>query len=125
MKFLTALFFLFATISHAAPVLNKKITASGGSPIPATYSTGSQSLVLTELSGSVRHIAVYNDTSSAVAFTVAHPSAAFAPTNDEKDFYVPAGVGLTLDDIGTTAQLFLRSDSGSTITSGTVYVQAW
>lgn len=125
MKFLIALFFLFATLSHAAPVLNRKITASGGSPIPSSYTTGSQSLVLTELTGSVRHVAVFNNTASVVAFTVAHPSPAFAPSNDQKDYYVPPGVGLTLDEIGTSTQLFLRSDSGSTITSGTVYVQAW
>ena len=126
MKFLAALLLFAVTVTaSAAPILNKKVVASGGSPIPASYSTGSQSLVLTELNSSIRHIAVFNSTSSVIAFTVAHPSPAFAPANDAKDYYVPAGVGLTLDEIGTTQQLFVRSDSGSAITSGNVYIQAW
>ncbi len=111
--------------NFAFAALNKKVTATGGSPITTTYNTGSQSLVLTGLTGSIRHVSVFNATSDVIAFTVGHPSPAFAPANDVDDTYLVPNTGFVLDDIGTAAQVFLRSDSGASITSGKVYLKAW
>lgn len=124
MKRLAALFLVLFTCTTFA-VSSIKVTGTGGSPIPTTYDITGQSLVLKGLPSTLLHFCAFNDTASRVAFRLDHDSPAYAPTNDIRDVYIPAGTGVCFDNIAVMRQIFLRSDSGSTITSGSVYVHAW
>lgn len=99
-----------------------QITASGGSPIPASYSTGSQSQAVQCSQSNV--IEVLNQTSSVLAVSFSR-DASSAPSSDFG--FVPSGANsgtryfLT---IGNGTYIYIRS-AGSAITSGTVQVSCW
>ncbi len=114
---------LLASLVFAAQVSaieSFKITASGGSPIPTAYSTSdTQSKVKTGLRYKSQ-VCVYNSTASVIAINIDNGDSSTAPSADAKDIYVPASTGACAGP-PVSSRVYLRSDSGSTITSGTVY----
>jgi len=114
-----ALLLLIPIFSLAGPPSSFKITASGGSPIPTAYSAANtQSLAKSGLRYQ-RWLCVYNSTGSVIAVNT-NGTTTLAPTADVGDIYMPAGVGRCLEVDGLNT-VYIRSDSGSTITSGVVY----
>ena len=100
-----------------------KVTASGGSPIPTAFSSGSsQSRIIQNLSG-YSHAVVVNSTSSDVAVNFGNDAS--APGDDTGNVYIPPGAGVVLDNVRISGSVYLKSDSVSTITSGTVKVSLW
>jgi len=98
------------------------ITASGGSPIPASYSTGSQSQVV-QCSQS-NTIEVLNQTSAVLAVSFSRDSST-APSSDFG--FVPPGANSGTRyyiTIGNGTYIYIRS-AGSAVSSGTVQVSCW
>lgn len=99
-----------------------QVTASGGSPIPASYATDSQSKVIQ--CGQSNVIEVLNQTSSVLAVSFTRDGST-APSSDFG--FVPPGANsgtryfLT---IGNGTYIYIRS-AGSAISSGTVQVSCW
>lgn len=101
-----------------------KTTASGGSPIPTSFGTGSQSRVMTGLS-KYGHIAIFNgceDEAVAVNFSFGS-----TPTDgNSANVYIPGGIGLVLDNVPVGANVYLRSDTGAPITTAcSVFITVW
>lgn len=95
----------------------KRITGTGGAPIPTAYSASdTKSLIFSSLRYA-RELCVFNDTSAYIAVNFTGTGA--APTSNVNDRYIPDGVGRCYDK-GLGSAVYIRSDSGSTITSGDV-----
>lgn len=128
MKFLLALA-LLVTTAHAEQYLysqqpkTAKTVASGGSPIPTTFGTGSQSRVMTGLS-KYGHIIAFNSCDDAIAINFTYGT---TPSNtDPANIYLPGGTGIALDNVPVGANVYIRSDSGVAITAACfVVVTVW
>lgn len=97
--------------------------------IPTTYGTGASSLILTDVGDKgYRHIKIVNETSSRIALCLTDKDSgtpdSSTSTNDSQDI-VSATSTEFKDDIHLYDRVFLRSDSGSAITSGIVAVVLW
>ena len=97
--------------------------------IPTTYGTGAGSLVLTGVGGEgYSHMKIVNETSSRIAIALAAKDDAVpdssTSTNTNQDI-VSATSTEFKDDIHIYDKVYLRSDSGSAITSGIVAVVLW
>lgn len=117
MKLLLALLLLPVTVFATG----SQITASGGSPIPTAFSASNAQSQIQECQGNV--IEIMNETSSKLAVGFAPSSS--APTSDFK--YVPSGplswtVIKPKGGFSSGTYVYLRSASGSTVTSGSVTV---
>jgi hypothetical protein len=108
---------------NAIPPRSIKITASGGSPIPTTYTTNSQSRVFIDIAYADR-LMVINETGGRVAVNVSANSTTPPSTGDGELFCFANGI-TTYDELAVSQTIYLRSDSGSTITSGTVEIMVW
>lgn len=107
------------TLAFGATRDSFKITASGGTPLTTSYSVSdTQSKVLLNMVYK-KQCCVYNGTASLIAFNVDNGEAAAAPSSDTNEIPVPAGLGACAGGPIST-RLYLRSYSGSNITSGTV-----
>lgn len=97
------------------------ITASGGSPIPTAYSTSNtQSKVMTGLRF-VKQCCVKNGTDSAIAINVKNGDSSTAPSADNSsERYISANDALCIQGV-ISSRMYIRSKSGSTITSGVVH----
>lgn len=119
MKKIYLLLFAFASLNSFAGLKSVAIVASGGSPIPIAYGSGSQSKAVECDLGST--VAIWNMTASRIA--VMNFKASTVPSSTAKDQnLIPewgqAGVpGLTIQQ---GDYLYLRSDSGAPITAGYV-----
>lgn len=115
------LFLSLCAPAWAGVLVSFHITATGGAPIPIANSiSDTQSQIVTALDwASARWFCAYNNTSSLVAFNL-DGSATTAPTGDLKDIYVPRQTG-RCTRTKFRATIYLRSASGSTITSGDVF----
>lgn len=97
--------------------------------IPTTFGTGASSLILTDVGGQgFGHMKIVNETSSRIALCLTDkdsgtPSSSTS-TNPSQDI-VSATSTEFKDDIHIYDRVFLRSDSGSAITSGIVAVVLW
>lgn len=101
-------------------------TFSGGYALPTGYTIGSESLLLSAIPKATSHLQIYNGTGSAVACEPTWAKTAVAPANTSNtQVYIPNGVGLTFDFIGVSQQIYCRSNSGSSITSGTLFIHTW
>lgn len=115
---------LLSTQVFGFAVTSKKVTATGGSPIPTSYSSSnSQSLALQDLASKAK-ICVINDTTSRIAFNVDAPDTPVAPANDERDVYLPAGAFICMDLIGLGKRVYIRSDELA-IVAGRVMLTTW
>lgn len=106
---------------------SNKITCSSTN-IPTGFShANSASLVLTGIAYAV-HLAVINETTSRIAINYTHGDSASSPT--VVDAYVPAGgtgsfSAIALDELKLSSVVFIKSDTGSAISSGTVEIFVW
>lgn len=102
------------------------IVATGGAPIPIAFSfSDTKSTLLTGMAGGgYRHILVGNETGSRICVVSTSSSTVLASSSSQK-YYVPANTLVAFDDIYIGDKLSIQSDSGSTITSGTVEVTVW
>lgn len=118
---------LLSLCSPVYAIRSRKVTASVGLPIPTSYSiTDGKSWVLSEIPGVYKHIKIINATASVIACHHNNSSKTAAPANDDgHDTYHLASGGAIYDNESVGANIFCRSDSGSTITSGSYYVEIW
>lgn len=104
-----------------------KVTASSTN-IPASFDfANAASLVLTGVAYAV-HLTVVNETTTRIKVNHIHGDATSSPT--QITFYVPAAssgsfVAAVNDGIQVSSTVFIASDSGSAISSGTVYGWVW
>lgn len=104
----------------------KVVCASTNIPTGFSHSSAA-SLVLTGIAYAV-HLAVINETTSRIAINYTHGDATSSPTTVEA--YVPAGgassfSAIALDELKLSSTVFIKSDSGSAISSGTVELFVW
>lgn len=93
--------------------------------IPTSFSTAAGSLALPAISGRQQTLVLINESSSRIAVNVSQNSATTAPTS-VVDAYIPAAPAngfssVTLDLPVLSGTVYLKSDTGSAITSGLVY----
>lgn len=126
------LFLILALLAGGAFADSKSvtITASSGSPIPTAYSTGAQSQVTTSVGTSAFKggLMVINATSTNICFDTMNNDAVTLPDGTREVCVPSAAQALSFSPsdrfpIGKTT--YLRSASGSTITSGTVTFIYW
>lgn len=113
--------FAFVSISLYADLF-VKITASGGAPIPVAYdSANSQSAALT--TSATKHIAIQNKTAGDIAYS--RGEAGTAPSKDEG--ICQAGAACVKDgfNMSNRGVLYIRSDTGGTITAEDVVIEIW
>jgi len=114
--------------------LSKYIDASGTN-IPTSYGSGSDSKIMTGMANTgYRHLRVLNKTAGRVALCFVADKNASVPSSSNSantaQHYVPEpSSGNTtvdfVDEICVFDSLYIRSDSGSAITSGVVVVELW
>ena len=103
---------------------------SATSNIPASPSTAAGSLVLTGIAGS-KHIKICSEATTRIRYSYSTNSATTAPASaTDYDGIIPAAssgsfVCETKDGIALKNSLYIWSDSGSAISSGLVYGDAW
>jgi hypothetical protein len=121
-KLLLILAFVTAP-AFAGVIVSTVITGTGGAPIPVAYDlTDAKSKVVTGLLQSAEEVCAYNATSAIVAIYLDNKATSgTAPTAAVKDIYIPAATGVCVKT-RLSATVLLRSASGSTITSGSVYI---
>ena len=130
MKLLLILLLAMPTLD-ALGARGRRVTASGGAPIPTTYSaTNNQSLIASEDLGGHSHLTLYNDTESYIACNLNHGSNVVAPgstvtTAVTDQLVLPPSVGVSMDGSGKVGRVYCRSDSGSAITSGDLILHVW
>lgn len=121
------LFLGFFCINSQAFWKTVRITASGGSPIPASFDhLDSQSLIATGLTGGTAHMGV-NQTGSAVVLNCQTPDATSPPPDDgDKHVYFPAinPAALAFDSAPHQSVCYLRGDGGA-VTAGTFELYIW
>lgn len=122
MRKLFLAFALLGSLAHAGVLQSFKVTGTGGAPIPVAYSTSdAKSKVATGIAyADAKGVCIYNATSSVIAVNVDNGSSSTAPTADVQDIYLGAGMGYC-EKMSVTSRVYIRSDSGSTITAGSVY----
>lgn len=111
--------FLVSITLHAK---SGQIVAGGGSPIPQLYdASDSQTQGVT--CNSSKRVMIHNETSDRLAWGVG--TLTEAPSTDEG--FVIANFTVARDGMNVSSNnvIYIRSDSGSDITSGTVSVECW
>lgn len=102
---------------------------ASGSNIPTTYGSGATSLKATGLGGlGYRAYKVLNSTTAriAISFTDADASTpdSSTTTNESQDFIAASTVEMK-DFFHVYDKLYIRSDSGSAITTGIIAIEFW
>jgi hypothetical protein len=91
--------------------------------IPTTFSTGATSLVMTALEDKgYSQIAILNDTSSNISLVCTDQDAATPDSSSTEQIYCTRGSATVINEFSVFSRLFIRSVSGSAITSGNVYI---
>lgn len=112
--------FLMSGLAFAIPQ-TKRIGASVTN-IPTTFSRNEGSLVISEFVKPTLLIAD-NRTSTEIELNCAHKGAADVPTASEgKSYWVNANITLVLDNPRIKGDCYIRSASGSAISSGTFII---
>lgn len=104
------------------------IDCSSSNP-PTSFSSAATSLKATGLAGlGYKHMKVVNETGSRIAITLTDADAATpsssTTTNDSQDI-ISATTTEFKDFIHVYDKLYIRSDSGSAITSGIIAIEFW
>mgnify|MGYP003479587449 FL=1 len=124
MRFPLILILALFCVQSFAGVVSVKIDASATN-VPTTYSTASTSRVLVTTQRGVG-LLVDNRSASPIAVNCAHFNTSTAPSSDittvRTNLFVPGNASLGVDNVGFSTQCFLRSDSGSAITSGIIVI---
>lgn len=124
MRFLIALLMVLGTEVHAELPYNDPksvcITASGGSPIPVTFTTSTQSKILTDVSAVGIGIS-QNSLVVPISIEVGTTSDGAAPsTSSTKQLFVPAGALMVIDNLKMSSAVYIRATGGATATAGTI-----
>jgi hypothetical protein len=109
-------------------ITSKYVTAgSGSSNIPTAYSTSlANSLVMTGLSGNgYSHIMVLNNTTAMISLLSTESSSSAPSSSTNQKMYVSASGTGAWDDVSVFDAVYLQSESGSSLTSGTVQIMVW
>jgi hypothetical protein len=106
-----------------------KYIDSASTNIPTTFGSGSTSKVITGIGGQgYTHLKVFNDTGSRIALCITDADAAVPSssnsTNTSQDYIASTSTEFK-DDIAVYDTIYIRSDSGSSITSGIVVIEVW
>ena len=106
----------------------KRIDTSGVN-IPTSFSSGTDSMVITGLGGKgYEHFKILNDTSSRLAITLTDVDSGVPNSdpavNTAQDFIASTSTEFK-DDIWVYDSVYIRSDTGSAITSGIVVLEFW
>ena len=121
------LVFLLCGIANA--LVSRKITFTASDPLPTTYSsTSNKSLILSEISGSRKHMSLWTNNSSVVCniktdSTTIAPVAPTDPASDAEIFLVASTPNPYLDSY-PSKNIYCRSlDSAKT--AGDLFVVIW
>jgi hypothetical protein len=121
------LFFLFLACGIAqAGVLKSFSVDTSSTSLATSYGTGASSLVVSGQTGA-RYVCVTNGASVTIAVNIDTFSATSAPSSPgTQNWYIPAGAGRCTDAHPETAlYVYLRSASGSTISTGVITGEVW
>lgn len=124
---LTALLYLSPpayadSVLSGLPSKTITIVASGGSPIPIAYSASDpQSRIISGLSG-YSHLEAIG---CASAVTLNHLGSDVVPVSPKGDLPLPVDYSITRDGLSIGESVYLKSATGSPITSCTVVVTVW
>lgn len=105
------------------------LAPSAGSPMLTTYAISSVQLA-SEL-GQAKSLVINNTTSSEIACIATHNTDRSVPNDNHNQgvaseaIMVPATTAYALGDFYPSKQVFCRSNSGSTIVSGRIFVLAY
>lgn len=125
-RLLTIAIVCFCTASFAGEKIKSVvITGSGGSPIPTSYGTGSQSLVITGISPNAKNIQTVNEVASAFTMNCATAGTQAVPSTGDNDFQIGASQTQTWLNVGLGTKCYLRSASGSTVTANSIKISYW
>lgn len=120
---------VFFLATAAFPAQSRKVTATAGSPIPTAYSsTDVQSLLWSSANTGNKHVHINNTTSSEIACILNAPNTTAVPADAgliSEAILIPASTQYVFDDFPVSKRGYCRSNTGSTITSGSVYVHVW
>lgn len=101
-----------------------KVDASSTN-IPTSYGSGSGSKVTCGLSFA-SHIQIFNETSGRLALNLKTANGASAPTSANSIYVLPGTTStVTVDDAKINNCIYMKSDTGSPISSGTVEFNVW
>jgi hypothetical protein len=123
---LTALLFSFF-VSGSAFGLATKTDDTSSTNLATTYSTASTSLLITGL-GMVpkRRVEITNTSAGLICCHVSNPSTTAAPSSgDGTELCVPSNGIKAWDDVPVQKNVYCRSASGSTISSGYLLIEVW
>lgn len=106
------------------------LTSTGtiGSPIPVAYSASNPKSRLLGSASTQSKIGIINESASKICVEFQSGSASIAPsTPTSSELCLPAGTNIMIDDgtVGVSRTLYVRSNSGSPITSGYVTFFTW
>ena len=97
---------------------------TSSSTLPTSYTIAATSLKLSDVAYA-DHLMVINETGSRIAINAFTSDASNAPSNGDGEVYC-FGNGITaFDEIAVAQSLYVRSDSGSPITSGIITIMLW
>lgn len=104
---------------------------SASDTIPTSFSTAAGSLVLSGIA-LARGLIIVNETNSRIAINYKTGSTTGAPSSGQSnvDAYCPAAPSgtfssVSIDNVDVSSTIYIKSDTGSTITSGLVYGWVW
>ena len=95
---------------------------SGTNNIPTAFSTAAASLALQGISFA-ENLLVVNGAASALVLNIDAGSPTSAPTTD--NLRVPASATVQFNNVKLSSTVYVRSDTGSAISSGTVAFSCW
>jgi hypothetical protein len=109
-------------------VYSFRIDASS-SNIPTTYSSASTSLITTAL-GAIghTHIKISNETDSRIAICNTDSDSGVPssdPVTNPYQMYTPDNIIEWKDSLHIYSNIYIRSDTGSAITSGILVIEVW
>lgn len=110
---------LAVNISAGVPAAMKTMLLSSAG-IGPSYTNGTPTAFST-LQG-VSRVSIYNGSAASIAFSV-NTDTCTASSRDA--FMVPASVGLVVENVAVHKAICVRSLSGASVSSGSIYVSAW
>ena len=102
---------------------------TSSSNVPTTYGSGSTSLKITGVSGQgYSHLRIGNETTARIAITTTHSDAGVPssdPVANSEQMYCCSTSTEFRDDLSLFDYVYIRSDSGSAISTGIITIEVW
>lgn len=113
-------------LESRSAVSNKIVCASTN--VPTAFDFANPASLALQGIAYARGIAIVNETTSRIAFNYTHGSTTSSPTAVQA--YVPAGgsgsfSATVLDEIKVSSTIYIKSDTGSPISSGNILLWIW